>query len=313
MTHKVQLTELKQVLHNEKSFLAALNSNLQALQDMLDKSLSRDGTVPNQMEEVLDMNGKRIINVGTAEEPTDVVTKADIQSIINEAEEAIARLGSLVQEAQYTLEVYGREVIVEAVAAKDAAVVAKQAAQDAQSSANASATSAAASAQSAEEAKEATEGASESAWNWARKTDGIVSDAEGTDYSAKAYAIGGTGTQTNNAKYFKEQAATLYSNIQSTAAEILERVKAVQTITIGTPSGSYTGGTDKIETGLDMTNKTVDLFWNGQMLMQSGNWRVVNNNVMLDFDPPVGSIVTLWINCSVPSEEFSKVIIRQWS
>jgi microcystin-dependent protein len=38
---------------------------------------------------------------------------------------------------------------------------------------------------------------------WATKTDGIVST---TDYSAKAYAIGGTGTATNNAKYWSEQA-----------------------------------------------------------------------------------------------------------
>jgi microcystin-dependent protein len=38
---------------------------------------------------------------------------------------------------------------------------------------------------------------------WATKTDGIVST---TDYSAKAYAIGGTGTATNNAKYWSEEA-----------------------------------------------------------------------------------------------------------
>lgn len=45
------------------------------------------------------------------------------------------------------------------------------------------------------------------AQDWAEKTDGIVIINESpVDYSSKAYAIGGTGTETNNSKYFKEQA-----------------------------------------------------------------------------------------------------------
>jgi hypothetical protein len=39
---------------------------------------------------------------------------------------------------------------------------------------------------------------------WASKTTGLVA---ATDYSSKAWAIGGTGTTTNNAKYWSEQAA----------------------------------------------------------------------------------------------------------
>lgn len=43
--------------------------------------------------------------------------------------------------------------------------------------------------------------------DWAIKDDGIVliNNAE-VDYSAKAYAVGGVGTERNNAKYFKERA-----------------------------------------------------------------------------------------------------------
>ena len=41
--------------------------------------------------------------------------------------------------------------------------------------------------------------------NWATKTDGLV---EATDYSAKAWAIGGTGNETNNAKHYSEVAAS---------------------------------------------------------------------------------------------------------
>lgn len=45
------------------------------------------------------------------------------------------------------------------------------------------------------------------AQDWAEKTDGIVTVNESpVDYSSKAYAIGGIGTETNNSKYFKEQA-----------------------------------------------------------------------------------------------------------
>ena len=44
----------------------------------------------------------------------------------------------------------------------------------------------------------------EDARDWAIKTDGLVDEE---DYSAKAWAIGGEGTETNNAKYYAEQAA----------------------------------------------------------------------------------------------------------
>lgn len=47
-----------------------------------------------------------------------------------------------------------------------------------------------------------------SAQEWAIKTDGQV---DATDYSAKAWAIGGTGTETNNAKYYAEQAGAAVS------------------------------------------------------------------------------------------------------
>lgn len=49
----------------------------------------------------------------------------------------------------------------------------------------------------------------ELAKDWAIKTDGLV---EEDDYSSKAWAIGGTGTETNNSKYYASQAATSASN-----------------------------------------------------------------------------------------------------
>lgn len=57
--------------------------------------------------------------------------------------------------------------------------------------------------------------------DWATKTDGMVEeDGVPVDYSAKAHAIGGQGRETNNAKYYAEQAglsATSASNSATTA------------------------------------------------------------------------------------------------
>ena len=132
MTNKVELNRLTQVNNNEQNFLAALNENLLRIQRAINDTLSRTGVVPNQMEEVLDMNGKRIANVGPAVEMTDVVTKQDIQNIIDAAEEAIANVNNLVEAAKIALENYASEYIYPtAQAALDGAVAAQHAAEDA--------------------------------------------------------------------------------------------------------------------------------------------------------------------------------------
>lgn len=79
-----------------------------------------------------------------------------------------------------------------ATIATEAAAQAKQWAEESERQANIATTNA----DTAVDAKELAE-------EWAKKTDGLV---DNTDYSAKAYAIGGTGTETNNAKYYSQQA-----------------------------------------------------------------------------------------------------------
>lgn len=133
--NKIELNRLTQVNNNEQNFLAALNDNLKRIQEAINDTLSRTGVVPNQMEQVLDMNGERIINVGPAVNPTDVVTKQDIQDIIDAAEAAIARLDGLVEAAKIAIQTYVTEnvypVINEAVGAAQAAQTAAEAARDA--------------------------------------------------------------------------------------------------------------------------------------------------------------------------------------
>ena len=116
--NKVELNRLSQVNNNEQNFLAALNENLKRIQVAINDTLSRTGVIPNQMEEVLDMNGHRIVNVGRAVEPTDVVTKQDIQDIIDAAEEAIAQLDHLVEDAKVALQLYVEEYVLPLVDTK---------------------------------------------------------------------------------------------------------------------------------------------------------------------------------------------------
>lgn len=124
MTNKVELNTLTQVVHKEQAFLVALNENFLRLQRAINDTLSRTGVVPNQMEEVLDMNGKRVINVGAAVEDTDALTRGFIKDLIAQVEAAVARLNTLVEEAKQALAVYANEYILPpAIAARDAAEV----------------------------------------------------------------------------------------------------------------------------------------------------------------------------------------------
>lgn len=50
-------------LDNKDSFVTVINSNSAIIQTAMDNTLSRDGTIPNQMTANLDMNSKQIINL----------------------------------------------------------------------------------------------------------------------------------------------------------------------------------------------------------------------------------------------------------
>lgn len=130
MTNKVELNTLTQVVHKEQAFLTALNENFLRLQQAINDTISRSGVVPNQMEEVLDMNGKRVINVGEAVEDTDAVTRAFIKDLIADVEAAVSRLNTLVEQAKEALALYASEYILPpAIAARDDAIEAKNAAK----------------------------------------------------------------------------------------------------------------------------------------------------------------------------------------
>jgi hypothetical protein len=57
-----------------------IKSNNDAIEAAVEKTLSRDGTAPNQMEAVLDMNSNRIINLPEPAADTDPVRRVDVDS-----------------------------------------------------------------------------------------------------------------------------------------------------------------------------------------------------------------------------------------
>lgn len=131
MSNKVELNNLTQVVNNESNFLSALNDNLKRIQKAINDTLSRSGKTPNQMEQVLDMNGKRIINVGKGVDDSDAATVKDIKDMLTRVDSAIARLGTLTIEARQALQVYATEYIYPvAQAAVDQAEAARDRAKD---------------------------------------------------------------------------------------------------------------------------------------------------------------------------------------
>jgi len=79
---KITLTDLAN-LQNETTTVNAINANNAILETASTNTLSRDGTSPNQMGAVLDMNSNRIINLPNAINGSEPATKAQLDAIGN--------------------------------------------------------------------------------------------------------------------------------------------------------------------------------------------------------------------------------------
>lgn len=65
MVDKITLAAVGSLTQNPTSAQTTINNNFATIQTAMDDTLSRDGTVPNQMENPLDMNSFQIINLPT--------------------------------------------------------------------------------------------------------------------------------------------------------------------------------------------------------------------------------------------------------
>lgn len=69
-------------LQSETTAVNSINENFQAVADLLDENLSRDGTAPNFMSNNLDMNSQRILNLPQAINPTDPIRLMDLPALV---------------------------------------------------------------------------------------------------------------------------------------------------------------------------------------------------------------------------------------
>lgn len=60
------------------SAIGTINTNSDRIEQAIEKTLSRDGTTPNEMESDLDMNSNRILNLSQPVDPTEPVRLADV-------------------------------------------------------------------------------------------------------------------------------------------------------------------------------------------------------------------------------------------
>lgn len=77
---KVSLNNLAS-LQNEASAIATINANFDAIETAMEKTLSRDGTSPNTMTFVHDMNGQRLVNLSEPSVSTDGATKNYVDQV----------------------------------------------------------------------------------------------------------------------------------------------------------------------------------------------------------------------------------------
>lgn len=77
---KLTTSDLTSLTSNEASAVSTINANFAAVEVAMEKTLSRDGTTPNQMDTDLDMNSNDIINVSTIATDTLVLNGVEVSA-----------------------------------------------------------------------------------------------------------------------------------------------------------------------------------------------------------------------------------------
>lgn len=112
-------------LRDDASAVGAINDNFEALSDLLDLMVSRDGTSPNTMTATLDMNNHRIANLPLPLGPAEPARLGDLIGVNEDMEDLYDEVNQLLTDA----ETIADTIVPQAEAAQTAAEAAQTAAE----------------------------------------------------------------------------------------------------------------------------------------------------------------------------------------
>lgn len=95
---KSQIRKLDSLTHNDSAATKLINDNFKALQQGIEDSLSRTGKTPNFMDKELDMNTRRIINVGDPLLDADAINKRYADEHYGNSDELEAKLDQEIED-----------------------------------------------------------------------------------------------------------------------------------------------------------------------------------------------------------------------
>lgn len=114
-------------LTNSLSSVAAVNENFNRIAAAIEKTLTRDGTLPNNMTADLDMNSRDLLNVGIVDAQDILVDGATLEQRLN----YIIEVGQLVVQTEVDLSLYVQAAQQASVSASNSATNANTAATNA--------------------------------------------------------------------------------------------------------------------------------------------------------------------------------------
>lgn len=247
---KVAIRTLDNITNNSEAATLNINNNFKALQEAIENTVSRDGTVPNYMEAALDMNSNRIINAADPVDDNDLITKKYFDENVGEAlgaEERINAYLSLALEAAQKSQTFSATAVAASSNADEKADEASQSAaaalvseQNAKASELAAASSKQAASNSADAAyvseqnaktsetiaSDSRTAASQSASSAASSASSALSSKASAESSASAAEQSATNAQ-NSANAAAQSATNSQNSANAAAASAAEVAGAV--------------------------------------------------------------------------------------
>lgn len=112
MMPKLTLTRVANLLGNPVSAAATINEDLRKVEVALENTLSRDGSIPNQMEADLDLNNNDLLNVRFLSVDDLFIAGADSGTFLETLAETLQEVSDIRDDAQEIVDT-GQEVIQE--------------------------------------------------------------------------------------------------------------------------------------------------------------------------------------------------------